>query len=179
MNELASIPDGTKVIIDTNIILYTALNHPAFQQSCTAFLIRVEREEIQGFIPSVVIQEINHHFIISELMEKGFGKSVTDCIAHYKRDPLIMNELSKTWTEIGRLFKINCTILYDNPEIVRDSIQISRNFQLFTKDAYIASYAQFYKISHIASNDKDFSRVPWLSVWKPHADYKGEPHYDR
>ena len=175
MNELASIPDGTKVIIDTNIILYTALNHPAFQQSCTDFLIRVEREEIHGFIPSVVIQEITHHFIISELIEKGYGKSVTDCIAHYKRDPLIMNELSKTWTEIQRLFKINCTILYDNPEMVRDSIPISRNFQLFAKDAYIASSAQFYKISHIASNDKDFSRVPWVSVWKPKPDYRGSP----
>jgi predicted nucleic acid-binding protein len=175
LNELASIPDGTKVIIDTNIILYTALNHPAFQQSCTAFLIRVESEEIKGFIPSVVIQEISHHFIISELMEKGYGKSVTDCIAHYKRDPHIMNELSKTWIEIQRIFKINCTILYDNPETMRDSIPISRNFQLFTKDAYIASCAQFYKISHIASNDKDFSRVPWLSVWKPQHEYQGAP----
>ena len=175
MNELASIPDGTKVIIDTNIILYTALNHPAFQQSCTDFLIRVEREELHGFIPSVVIQEVTHHFIISELIEKGYGKSVTECIAHYKRDPLIMNELSKTWTEIQRLFKINCTILYDNPEMVRDSIPISRNFQLFTKDAYIASSAQFYKISHIASNDKDFSRVPWVLVWKPKSVYRGSP----
>ena len=175
MNELVSIPDGTRVIIDTNIILYTALDHPAFQQSCTDFLIRVEREEIQGFIPSVVLQEITHHFIISELMEKGYGKSVVDCIAHYKRDPLIMNELSKTWIEIQRLFKINCTILYDNPEMVRDSIPISRNFQLFTKDAYIVSCAQFNKISHIASNDKDFSRVPWLSVWKPQSDNRGPP----
>jgi len=51
-------------------------------------------------------------------------------------------------------------ILHDNPEIVRDSVQISRNFQSFTKDAYIASYAQFYNISHIALNDKDFSHVP-------------------
>ena len=163
------------MIIDTNIILYTALNHPAFQPSCTAFLIRVEREEIQGFIPSVVIQEITHHFIISELMEKGYGTSVVDCIAHYKRDPLIMNELSKTWMEIQRIFKINCTILHDNPEIVRDSVSISRNFQLFTKDAYIASYAQFYKISHIASNDKDFSRIPGLSVWKPQSENEDVP----
>ena len=176
MNELESIPDGTKVIIDTNSILYTALNHPAFQQSCTDFLIRVEREELHGFIPSVVIQEITHHFIISELIEKGYGKSVTECIAHYKRDPLIMNELSKTWTEIQRLFKINCSILYDNLEMIRDSIPISRNFQLFTKDAYIASSAQFYKISHIASNDKDFSRVPSVSVWKPKPDYRGSPN---
>ena len=170
MNDLASVPDGTKIIIDSNIILYTALDHPVFQKSCTDFLIRVEREEIQGFIPSVVIQEVTHHFIISELMEKGYGKSVADCVAQYKRDPLIMKNVSRTWTEIQRLFNINCTILYDNPDMVRNSIPISRDFQLFTKDAYIASYAQFNKIPYIASNDKDFSRVPWLTVWKPHAD---------
>jgi len=81
-----------------------------------------------------------------------------------------MNNASRTWTEIQRLFNINCTLLYDNPDIVKNSIPISRDFQLFTKDAYIASYAQFNKIPHIASNDKDFSRVPWLTVWKPHAD---------
>ena len=170
MNDLASVPDGTKIIIDSNIILYTALDHPVFSRSCTDFLIRVEREEIHGFIPSVVIQEVTHHFIISELMEIGYGKSVADCVAHYKRDPLIMNNVSKTWTEIQRLFTINCTILYDNPDMVRNSIPVSRDFQLFTKDAYIASYAQSNKIPHIASNDKDFSRVPWLTVWKPHPD---------
>jgi predicted nucleic acid-binding protein len=170
LNDLASVPEGTKIIIDSNIFLYTALDHPVFQNSCTDFLIRVEREEIQGFIPSVVIQEVTHHFIISELMEKGYGQSVADCIAHYKRDPRIMDNVSRTWTEIQRLFNINCTLLYDNPDIVKNSLPISRDFQLFTKDAYIASYAQFNKIPHIASNDKDFSRVPWLSVWKPQPD---------
>lgn len=167
MNNLSSIPDGTKIIIDSNIILYTALDHPVFQKSCTDFLIRIERKKIHGFIPSVVIQEIAHHFIISELMEKGYGKNVSDCIAGYKRNPLIMNYLSKTWTEIRRIFNINCSILYDTPEIVKNSFLISHDFQLLTKDAYIASFAQSEKIAHIASNDKDFSRVPWLSVWKP------------
>lgn len=170
MSDLKSIPDGTKIIIDSNIILYTALNHPVFQRSCTDFLLRVEREEIQGFIPSVVIQEITHHFIISELMEKGYGKTVSDCITGYKRNPLIMNDLSKTWIEIRRLFNINCSILYDNPEIVTNSSLISHDFQLLTKDAYIASFAQSHQIAHIATNDKDFSRVPWLSVWKPDSD---------
>ena len=78
-----------------------------------------------------------------------------------------MKDLSKTWTEIRRLFNINCSILYDTPEIVGNSLLISRDFQLLTKDAYIASFAQSHQIAHIASNDKDFSRVPWLSVWKP------------
>jgi hypothetical protein len=86
---------------------------------------------VHGFIPSVVIQEVTHHFIISELMEKGYGKSVADCVARYKRDPLIMNSVSRTWTEIQRLFNINCTLLYDNPDMVRNSIPISRDFFAF------------------------------------------------
>lgn len=170
MINLKSIPDKTKIIIDSNIFLYTALTHPFFQRSCTDFLLRVESGEIQGFIPSVVIQEITHHFILSELKEKGYRKTVSDCIASYKINPLIMNDLSKTLTEIRRLFNINCSILYDNPEIVRKSFLISHVFQLFTKNAYIASFAQYHQIVHIASNDKDFSRVPWLPVWIPESD---------
>ena len=167
---LKSIPPKTKIIIDSNIFLYTALAHPVFQRSCTDFLFRVESGEIQGFIPSVVIQEITHHFIISELKEKGYWKTVSDCIASYKRNPLIMNDLSKTLTEIRRLFNINCSILYDNPEIVKKSFLISHDFQLLTKDAYIASFAKYHQILHIASNDKDFSRVLCLSVWNPEYD---------
>jgi len=103
-------------------------------------------------------------------MEKGYGKNVSDCIASYKRNPHIMNDLSKTWTEILRLFNINCSILYDNFEIVKNSFSISHDFHLLTKDAYIASFAQSHQIAHTASNDKDFFRVPWLSVWKPESD---------
>jgi predicted nucleic acid-binding protein len=170
LSDLKSLPDGTKIIIDSNIILYTALAHPVFQRSCTDFLMRIEKGEIQGFIPSVVVQEIAYHFIVSELMEKGYGKNVSDCVASYKRDPLIMSDLSRTWTEIRRLFTINCSILYDNPEIVRNSFSISHDFFLLTKDAYIASFAQSHQIAHIATNDKDFFRVPWLSVWRPEPD---------
>jgi len=42
--------------------------------------------------------------------------------------------------------------------------------ELLHKGAYFTSCAQFYKIFHIASNDKDSSRVPLLSVWKPHTE---------
>jgi len=167
LNDLKSIPNGTKVIIDTNIILYTALAHPYYQKSSTDFLLRIEREEIQGFIPSIVVQEVAHHFIISELMELGYGKRVPDVIACYKRKPNILNDITKTWDLIPRLFQINCSLLYETPDIVKKSLIISRDHQLLIKDAYIVSFAEDHQITHIASNDHDFARVPWLSVWKP------------
>jgi predicted nucleic acid-binding protein len=63
LNNLKSIPNGTKVIIDTNSIFSTALAHPYYQQSSTDFLLRVEREEIQVFLPSIVVREVAHHVI--------------------------------------------------------------------------------------------------------------------
>lgn len=43
MSNLNNVPDGSKIIIDTNIFLYTILDHPAYQKECTAFLTRIEK----------------------------------------------------------------------------------------------------------------------------------------
>lgn len=167
MNNLNDVPTGTKILIDANIILYTALNHPNYQKDCTDFLIRIEKKEIMGYIPSVVIEELFHHFMMSELIEKGFGKRVSDCISYYKQNPMIIEELRKTWDEINRVFRINCIILYDNEIILKQSLQIAQRFQLLAHDAYIVAFAQSNNISHIASNDNDFLRVRDMTIWKP------------
>lgn len=167
MNNLKDIPEGTKILIDTNIILYTALNHPIYQKDCTDFLIRAGRKDIIGYIPSVVIEELLHHFMMSELIENGYGKRVSDCISCYKRNPTIIEKLSKTWNEIQRIFHINCTILYDNELILKQSLQIAQRYQLLAHDAYIVAFAQSNDICHIASNDKDFLRVREVTIWSP------------
>jgi len=103
LNNLKDIPNGTQILIDTNILLYTALNHPFYQKQRTDFLIRIERQDVAGFIPSVVIEELFHHFMISELIEKGFGKRVSDCISHYKQNPSVMNELHLSQFKVAPL----------------------------------------------------------------------------
>ena len=41
---------------------------------------------------------------------------------------------------------------------------------LLSTDAIHVAAMNKEKVTHIASNDKDFFRVPWLSVWKPQSD---------
>lgn len=85
MNDLASIPEGMNILIDTNILLYTAFAHPYYHKACTDFLLRIENNEISGFIPSIVVQEVFHHFLINELIEKGYGDRPSECISMYKK----------------------------------------------------------------------------------------------
>ena len=77
------------------------------------------------------------------------------------------NELTKTWDEIHRVFRINCTILYDNEKILKESIQIAHRYQLFAHDAFIVAFALSNGIYNIASNDKDFLRVEDVTIWRP------------
>jgi len=37
LNNFNDVPTGTKILIDANIILYTALNHPNYQKDCNEF----------------------------------------------------------------------------------------------------------------------------------------------
>lgn len=61
-----------------------------------------------------------------------------------------------------------------------ESFAIMQEHHLLITDAVHIAAMNKEKVTHIASNDKDFSRVPWLSVWKPQPDYRGDvPLHDR
>lgn len=45
--------------------------------------------------------------------------------------------------------------------------QSSRNHGLLTNDSLIVALLQRHGITHLATNDDDFDRVPGITVWKP------------
>lgn len=55
------------------------------------------------------------------------------------------------------------------------SIEISKKYSLFAKDALIVSSAWTYGIFDIVSHDKDFERVPRLTVYRPVTDIWKNP----
>lgn len=150
MSNLNNVPDGLKIIIDTNIFLYTILDHPGYQKECTEFLTCIERGNVFGYIPSIVVQELSHHIIMSELIERGHGKRVSDCISMFKRDSSIIDEVHKSWDVINGIFEINCSILYENEEILKSALIISKKYRLLINDAYIVAFTQSYQIKHLA-----------------------------
>ncbi|MCX6699391.1 MAG: type II toxin-antitoxin system VapC family toxin [Methanomicrobiales archaeon] len=56
----------------------------------------------------------------------------------------------------GPFFPESCTLMQEHHLLITDAIHVAA----MNKE----------KVTHIASNDKDFSRVPGLSVWKPQSD---------
>ncbi|MGV8108923.1 hypothetical protein [Methanospirillum sp.] len=42
-----------------------------------------------------------------------------------------------------------------------------KKYGLMAADAAIVASASYNQIFHIATNDSDYERISWLTVWKP------------
>lgn len=167
LSKIFAIPSGEKVLFDTNIFIYSALDHPRYGDICTNLIYEVESGEIEGYIPTIVLNELLHRLMIAEIIQNGFARNTKDAINALKRDNNIIPSLNVCWEELDRIFEMHFTILEEKANTFAESIPISRKYSLLAKDAYITSFAKSYGITNIATNDRDFEHVEWLDVWKP------------
>lgn len=187
MNSLSDIPSGTKIIIDTNILVYFALAHEKFGFSCKEFIARLQKGDVSGFIPTIVLNELAHTLMMAELIEKGYGKNRSEAIQFMKKfsprikgtnhqsasdfndcgDNSVNNLITNAWMWMDKIPDLNCTIIPEQNSTIHDSFLISRKYGLLAKDAYTAAFAKSYNVFNIATNDADFDVLPWLRTWKP------------
>ena len=149
LSKIFAIPSGEKVLFDTNIFIYSALDHPRYGDICTNLIYEVESGEIGGYI------------------QIDFARNTKDAINALKHDNNIIPSLNICWEELDRIFEMHFTILEEKANTFAESIPISRKYSLLAKDAYITSFAKSYGITNIATNDRDFEHVEWLNVWRP------------
>jgi predicted nucleic acid-binding protein len=165
--KLSSIPSNAKVLFDTNIFVYSALDHPEYGESCTQAFQRVESKEIKGYVPTIVLNELLHRLMIAEVIKKELARNTREVLELLKHDKSIIPSLNICWEELDKVFASEFIVLEDMSNIFREAISISREYSLLSSDAYIASFAKRSGITNIATNDSDFERVKWIKVWKP------------
>ncbi len=78
---LANFNLDEEIFIDSNIFCYHFDSNSLYQQTCTEFLKKVERKEINGIISDIVIDEV----IYVLLIQKGSELLATDKIKRIKK----------------------------------------------------------------------------------------------
>jgi uncharacterized protein len=161
---LSQLQSGERVFIDTNIFLYAVFEHSAYGKSCRDFLKRVEKEELLGFASDLVLNEVFHKLMISEIAETE-GVEANSAAKLIKRDPEIIGDLRRIWEEMELLSGFGVTLL--NTTTYPEFVRLSREYLLSAADAAHLAAMQSNGIMSMASNDRDFKRVPWLKQWLP------------
>lgn len=164
---MTNINPGEKVLFDTNIFIYSALDHPKYGNPCTQLIHEVESGKIEGFVPTIVLNELLHRLMITEVIERGFAVNTVEAIKILRNDKNMIQSLDICWDEIDRIFEMGFIILKEKFNTFAESLLISQRYSLLATDAYIISFAKSYDIGNITTNDSDFERVEWLRIWKP------------
>ncbi len=95
------ITSGEKILFDTNIFIYSALDHPKYGNPCTQLILEVESGKIEGYVPTIVLNELLHRLMIAEVIERGIALNTGDAIRILKNDKNTMIAISKKWNGLG------------------------------------------------------------------------------
>ncbi len=120
-SKLLVIPSQEKVLFDTNIFVYSALDHPLYGESCTQAFHRVETGELEGYVPPIVLTELLHRLMIAEVMKKEHVRNTRDVLELLKKDTSIIPSLTICWNALDLVYAAGFTVLEDRSEILKDA----------------------------------------------------------
>lgn len=147
--------------------MYLTAPHPRFGPTCRDLVSRIESGEISGFIPHPVVYEILHRLMIEEVIKSGNALDGISAVRYLKNKPAAIQHMTLAWDVFSVLRSIGFELIPDSPTTPDRTFHLSRTCQLLAKDAAIAAIAQEVGITNIATNDNDFSRIPFLTIWRP------------
>lgn len=160
---ISEIPDKSRVIIDTNILLYAIEN---VSTECVELLRRCAVSEIYGIIPTNVLAEFMHIRMMAEAKDSGVNPG-SNPARKLSEKPEIIRILKRYHSEIRDLLEIGFKV---EPVLLEDhtaSLQVQQKYGLLTNDSLIVSLAERLRINKIVTADKAFHRVDGLEIHSP------------
>lgn len=158
---LANLPQGERILVDSNILTYHLLDYPTYGPICEKFLQDILDGKYQGFITPIIASETLFNYIKAYIL-KTCGVKGKDLVILLKRDPKILQEIPlERPKEIFDIFNI----LDIGAVEVEKSFENVSKYALLTNDALNAATMKVNRINSIATNDKDFERLTDVKVW--------------
>ena len=163
LGDLRSFPNGEKIFVDSNILTYHFLNHLVYGRKCKEFIGRIEKGDIEGFISPIIVSEALFNFIKAYIV-KNYGIRSNEVISFLKARFEVLYDIETD--KASELFGIFDIISISELEVKR-CYKFINNYALLTNDAFHLATMKKRGLTNIATNDRDFERIEWLSVWKP------------
>lgn len=154
---------GERIFIDSNILTYHLLNHPAYGAACRNLIQTIQDGECQGFITLIVISETLFNFIKADIF-RTYGARPGQVASLIKCHPEILRDISLD--RPGELFDIFNILPIGKPETA-EALQIMGKCGILVNDAHNVAAMKANRIFTAATNDRDFERVKDIKIWAP------------
>ena len=171
--DLADIPDGTRVFVDTNIFVYHFLGKSV---SCTSFVNRVARRDIQAFVNSRVMLDLLHKLMLADAIAMGVNIVGMDGDTRpWKLERWLSKDRSRGALLMGyqshfeAAFSMGIDLIRTTKDLLIETRHERLTFGLMAGDSVHMGCMLRYAppIVDIATNDDGFAHVPTVTIWKP------------
>jgi len=159
---LRSIPERTRVFLDSNVLVYAITRRSG---ECCILLDRCYQEEVFGFVSAEVIHEVTHKLMLVEAADRRFIAEERASLLMGKPD--IVAGLRWYWNEVSGLLVSPILVLETGQAEWEAAQRIREGHGLLTSDSLIAATMARHRLTGLATNDRAFERVGGLTVYRP------------
>lgn len=165
INPLRKLPIRSPIFIDANIFIYFLLKDEQYFSICEEFLSRVEIGEIIGFTDNLVMSETLFLYLKTQLIVRHDLKP-KQFLSFAKSHP---DEIAKVDIKLPlKLFTAEMLRIVEPPaHIVIEYLPKLHQYGLLPNDTYHLLTMDYLNLNSIATNDKDFTQINSLTIWKP------------
>lgn len=170
MPSLLNLPAGVRVFVDANVLAYHFASVPSeLQAAARNFLTSIRPQRIQAFTSPPVVLEVIHRALVAEARREHDLTTSLEAVNYLKEHPEAVKAIQARLPNIaGDLFnRFGIRIESVTYQHVHASRRVRLQHGLMASDSMIVALMHGLKLQHLVTNDRDFERVPGITVWLP------------
>lgn len=173
MPDLAQLPAGASVFVDTNIF---DLHFQSKSLTCTNFFSRVVNHEIEAYVNIQVLADLLHKLMTADAFSCRCitSRSATKLKEYLKRQRGMPIPLGNYQVQFEDALAMGLNVLPINEKLLVETKTERASYYLMTGDSLHIGCMNRRMVnrrkaplSDIVTYDGDFTSIPGLTVWKP------------
>jgi predicted nucleic acid-binding protein len=157
----ADLPAGATVFLDASVFIHHFEPNALYGPAATEFLERIENQEINGITATHIVSEVAHRLMTIEAMQ-AFGWTSAGIALRLRNHPTQVQTLKRFRQAIQEIPLFGIRILTIDPTWLDTAAGISQQTGLLHNDALVIVIMRVHGLTHLASADPDFDRVPGI-----------------
>lgn len=168
MPDLATLPNGAHVFVDTNIFY---LHFQGKSATCTAFFNRIANGQVTAYVNTEVLSDLIHKLMLAEAFAKGIirRQKACDLKSYLASDRTCIACMPDHQGQFENTLGMGLKVLPVTKRLLIDTKSERTTHGLMTNDSlHLGSMIRrSVAVSDIATQDGDFIHIPDITVWRP------------
>ena len=166
IRRLRDLPAGSLVFVDASVMAPYFARTDALGQACAAFLERVAGAKFRALTSIPMVMEVVHRVMVAEAMTR-FNKGPREIVTYLKKHPQAVRTVKQHLGVPATIYQMGISIEPPTRIEMYSSRAVRAEYGLMANDSLLAAMMRKRHIIHLATNDADFKRVPWIQMWRP------------